>query len=65
VDIERHSWLERHETLFSPTMVILDKFLSKNYSILDEKISKMTNVRGLKLLKLDRTPAFYIDQYGM
>ena len=64
VDIERHSWLERHETLFRHTVVIFDKSLSKTCSIWMKKMPKITNMRGLKLLKLNRMPAFYIHQYG-
>ena len=45
-------------------MVIFDKFLSKSAIKLNDRIPKMTTVRSLKLLKLNRTPAFYIHQYG-
>ena len=51
-----------YQTLFRHAIVIFDKFLSKNCSILDEKIPKMITVHGT--MKLNRTPAFYTFQYS-
>ena len=63
VDIDRHSWLERQEKHFGHTMAILAFFI-QNYSILNRKSWKMTIVIRLKLLKINRAPAFCIHQYG-
>ena len=62
MDIERHSQLERHETYFMYTMVIFGDILFKITLFLGKKLKKMTIVSKLKLLKINRMPAFYIHQ---
>ena len=64
VDIERHSQLECHETYFIHTMVIFGRFSFICSAIKNKKLQTMTIVSSLKLLKMNRTPAFYIHQYG-
>ena len=61
---ERHSWLERQKTHFGHTIVIFGNFLFNITVFLDQELWKMTIVSSLKLLKINRTPAFYIHQYG-
>ena len=65
VDIERHSQLEDHEAYFRNTMVIFGNFSFKITVFLDENLEKMTFVSSQKMLKINRTPAFYIHQYGI
>ena len=58
--IERHSWLERHEAHFGHTMVIFDQKSSKNAVFSDNFWSKMTIMSSLKLIKINGTPSFYV-----
>ena len=52
VDIKRHSWLGRPVTLYRHIVIILDKFSSKNYSILNEKIVKNYHYAQLETPKI-------------
>ena len=45
-------------------MVIFGNFSFKITVFLDENLEKMTFVSSQKMLKINRTPAFYIHQYG-
>ena len=62
--IEHHSWIERHEAQIRYTMVIFWQFLSKITIFLDVKIAKMTTVSSRKIVKFNRTPAFYRRGFG-
>ena len=52
VDIKRHYWLGRPVTLYRHVVIILDKFSSKNYSILNEKIVKNYHYAQLETPKI-------------
>ena len=56
--------IERQETHFEHTMVIFGNVLLYITVFLVENLWKITIVSILKLLKINRTPASYIHQYG-
>ena len=56
--IERNSWLERHGRHFGYTMVHFRKIFQKDY-IFRQTLQIITIVQDQKMLKLNRTPAFY------
>ena len=59
-NIERHLWLECHETQFVHTLVTFSNFLFKSRLFL----TKMIIVHSLKILTFNRSPPLYIRGYG-